>query len=189
MKKLLAILLAAMMVFALAACGNNETPSGSEGGNPGTSQNDTPGGTENQGGENNNGGEGNNGDSLSKVLNDVGLTLESITPAEGIFDHTFDDEANKIYFYMEAGTKKDAASYMNKVIEACKAVADGGKLYTANSTNELTVPEFSSNVTFYNFDYLRNGTAITVVIQSASAEHAERGDSVSYPTYVVTFDY
>ena len=189
MKKILAILLAAMMVFALAACGNNETPSGSEGDKPGTSQNDTPGGTENQGGENNNGGEGNNGDSLSKVLNDVGLTLESITPAEGIFDHTFDDEANKIYFYMEAGTKKDAASYMNKVIEACKVVADGGKLYTANSTNELTVPEFSSNVMFYNFDYLRNGTAITVVIQSASAEHAERGDSVSYPTYVVTFDY
>ena len=39
MKKLLAILLAAMMVFALAACGNNETPSGSEGGTPGTSNN------------------------------------------------------------------------------------------------------------------------------------------------------
>ena len=29
-----------MMVFALAACGNNETPSGSEGGTPGTSQSD-----------------------------------------------------------------------------------------------------------------------------------------------------
>ena len=40
MKKLLAISLAAMMVFALAACGNNETPSGSEGGTPGTSQSD-----------------------------------------------------------------------------------------------------------------------------------------------------
>ena len=55
MKKLLAILLAAMMVFALAACGDNETPSGSEGDKPGTSQNDTPGGTENQGGEENKG--------------------------------------------------------------------------------------------------------------------------------------
>ena len=40
MKKILAILLAAMMVFALTACGNNETPSGSEGGTPGTSQSD-----------------------------------------------------------------------------------------------------------------------------------------------------
>ena len=183
MKKLLAILLAAMMLLSLAACGNNDdNPSGSEN-NPGTSQSDNQGGTENQGGEEN------NGDSLSKVLNDVGLTLESITPAEGIFDHTFDGEASKIYFYMEADTKKDAAAYMNKVIDACKAVADGGKLYTANSTNELTVPEFSSNVTFYSFDYQSNGTAITVVVQSAGAEHAGRGDSVSYPTYVVTFDY
>ncbi len=37
MKKLLAILLAAMMLLSLAACGNNEAPSGSEN-NPGTSQ-------------------------------------------------------------------------------------------------------------------------------------------------------
>ena len=50
MKKLLAILLAAMMVFALAACTNNDdNPSGSEN-NPGTSQSDNQGGTENQGG-------------------------------------------------------------------------------------------------------------------------------------------
>ena len=46
MKKLFALLLVLMMVFALAACGNNETPSGSEGGTPGTSQsgenNDAP---------------------------------------------------------------------------------------------------------------------------------------------------
>ena len=55
MKKILAILLAAMMVFALAACdiGDDPNPSGSN--NPGTSQNDTPGGTENQGGEENKG--------------------------------------------------------------------------------------------------------------------------------------
>ena len=51
MKKILAILLAAMMVFALAACTNNDdNPSGSEN-NPGTSQSDNQGGTENQGGE------------------------------------------------------------------------------------------------------------------------------------------
>ena len=38
MKKILAILLAAMMLLSLAACGDNETPSGSEGDKPGTSQ-------------------------------------------------------------------------------------------------------------------------------------------------------
>ena len=58
MKKVLAILLAAMMLLSLAACTNNDdNPSGSEN-NPGTSQSDNQGGTENQGGEStNNGGE------------------------------------------------------------------------------------------------------------------------------------
>ena len=46
MKKLFALLIALMMVFALAACGNNETPSGSEGDNPGTSQSGNEGGSE-----------------------------------------------------------------------------------------------------------------------------------------------
>ena len=55
MKKLLAILLAAMMVFALAACDTGDDPNPSGSSNPGTSQNDTPGGTENQGGEENKG--------------------------------------------------------------------------------------------------------------------------------------
>ena len=55
MKKLLAIILAALMLISLAACGNNETPSGSEN-NPGTSQSGDQGSTENQGGEENNGG-------------------------------------------------------------------------------------------------------------------------------------
>ena len=48
MKKLLAFLLVAMMIFSLAACGNNDdNPSGSEN-NPGTSQS----GGDNQGGDN-----------------------------------------------------------------------------------------------------------------------------------------
>ena len=55
MKKILAILLAAMMVFALAACDTGDDPNPSGSNNPGTSQNDTPGGTENQGGEENKG--------------------------------------------------------------------------------------------------------------------------------------
>ncbi len=46
MKKLFALLLATMMIFSLAACGNNETPSGNKGDNPGTSQTDNQGGVE-----------------------------------------------------------------------------------------------------------------------------------------------
>ena len=73
MKKLFALLIALMMVFTLAACGNNETPSGSEGDNPGTSQSDNQGGSENQGGEENKGG---------KELYDV--TDAQITVADGL---------------------------------------------------------------------------------------------------------
>ena len=45
MKKVLAILLAAMMVFALAACGDNNTTDPDKD-NPGTSQSDNKGGSE-----------------------------------------------------------------------------------------------------------------------------------------------
>ena len=61
MKKLIALLLALMMVFALAACNNNDDPNGDDPLNrdPGTSQ----GGT--QGGENNPGTQG--GDLASMI--------------------------------------------------------------------------------------------------------------------------
>ena len=54
MKKILAILIALLMTFSLVACdlGNTEDPNKD---NPGTSQNDNPGGNENPGGENNGG--------------------------------------------------------------------------------------------------------------------------------------
>ena len=55
MKKILAILLAAMMLLSLAACDTGDDPNPSGSNNPGTSQNDNPGGTENQGGEENKG--------------------------------------------------------------------------------------------------------------------------------------
>ena len=76
MKKLLAILLALMMVFALAACGNNETPSGSEGDKPGTSQSGEN--NDSQGGENN-GGEKPNADDLANDILDEAEKLDSFS--------------------------------------------------------------------------------------------------------------
>ena len=55
MKKIFALLIALMMVFALVACDTGDDPNSSGSNNPGTSQNDNPGGTENQGGEENKG--------------------------------------------------------------------------------------------------------------------------------------
>ena len=53
MKKILALVLAAMMIFSLVACGDNNTTDPNKD-NPGTSQSGNQGGTENQGGEENN---------------------------------------------------------------------------------------------------------------------------------------
>ena len=78
MKKILAILLAAMMLLSLAACGDNNTTDPDKD-NPGTSQSGNQGGTENQGGENNNGGENSgNGaqtteDTFETRMTEVGL--------------------------------------------------------------------------------------------------------------------
>lgn len=57
MKKILAILLAGMMLLSLVACDLGNTPQGNEDDPPGSSQSGDQGGTENQGGEENNGGE------------------------------------------------------------------------------------------------------------------------------------
>ena len=57
MKKILALMLAAMMVFALAACDTGDDPNPSGSNNPGTSQSDNQGGENSDGGEENNGGE------------------------------------------------------------------------------------------------------------------------------------
>ena len=50
MKKILALLIAAMMLFCFVACDTGDDPNPNKD-NPGTSQNDNPGGTENQGSE------------------------------------------------------------------------------------------------------------------------------------------
>ena len=72
MKKILAILLAAMMVFALAACDTGDDPNPSGSNNPGTSQ----GGENNNGGGNNNGSENNNGGNNNGGNNNGGSTAE-----------------------------------------------------------------------------------------------------------------
>ncbi len=91
MKKLLALLLAAMMLFSLAACdlGNNETPNDDT---PDTSQTDNQGGSENNNGEsntdksnqNNESPNDNSGDTVKTTLADVlkvyGLSEDDFKP-------------------------------------------------------------------------------------------------------------
>ena len=94
MKKLLAILLAAMMIFALAACGNNETPVGSNGNNPGTSQ------TDNQSGENNDDGQDYENAGFNKaqrkvIAEQIGVTTEG---EKVVFMYEVEDDDEVVYY-------------------------------------------------------------------------------------------
>ena len=164
MKKLLAILLAAMMVFALAACGdNNTTDPGSD--NPGTSQN---GGENNNGGEDTSGNTGNNSDENNEVdtwtaesfLKLYGFDAEDLKP-----NHFTSFEELKMADSKEPGKKGSAGSVIinvekgktttddfNAWFESLYAkmteLSDDGKLYySAAKTVEATpLSELQSGV-------------------------------------------
>ena len=141
MKKLLAILLAAMMVFALAACGNNETPSGSEGDKPGTSQ----GGESNNGGENNN-----NGDNNTETydLTTVAGYLAQYGYSESDFSST------KNFTRMKSTSTKSSGEIVNVGVYISEGLTDDEK--TAWIDNFITLAESKSDDgKVYKYDYFK----------------------------------
>ena len=148
MKKLLAILLALMMVFALAACVNNETPSGSEGDKPGTSQ----GGESNNGGENNNnGGEStNNGDNNTETydLTTVAGYLAQYGYSESDFSST------KNFTRMKSTSTKSSGEIVNVGVYISEGLTDDEK--TAWIDNFITLAESKSDDgKVYKYDYFK----------------------------------
>ena len=141
MKKLLAILLALMMVFALVACGNNETPSGSEGDKPGTSQ----------GGESNNGGEStNNGDNNTEtyVLTTVAGYLAQYGYSESDFSST------KNFTRMKSTSTKSSGEIVNVGVYISEGLTDDEK--TAWIDNFITLAESKSDDgKVYKYDYFK----------------------------------
>ena len=128
MKKLLAILLAAMMVFALAACGNNDdNPSGSEN-NPGTSQS----------GENNDGGEENNANdwtanfSITGLTTPDGFTVSSTRSDGGIGNVKF----GNVEFGKDGGfTDADFEAFAQMVWNCCENVSSDGIYKTTRDSS------------------------------------------------------
>ena len=106
MKKLIALLLVAVMCFALVACGGGENIE-----NNGGSTN----GTNNQGGETNNQGGNNNGNNLEKI--ERGTVTTSENPLLPILFQTLSDEgwsytfnedgtcADQVYWWIESDTE------------------------------------------------------------------------------------
>ena len=123
MKKVLAILLAAMMLLSLAACGNNDdNPSGSEN-NPGTSQSDNQGGEENKGGEENNGG----AETYDWPTDEWIIDAMKYTGAGDIVSIERNDTENKkeIKLRIDGAIFADVASYYDQVVAGGMAVNYG----------------------------------------------------------------
>ena len=148
MKRLLAFLLVAIMAFSLVACGNNETPSGSEGGTPGTSQ----GGESNNGGENNNnGGEStNNGDNNTETydLTTVAGYLAQYGYSESDFSST------KNFTRMKSTSTKSSGEIVNVGVYISEGLTDDEK--TAWIDNFITLAESKSDDgKVYKYDYFK----------------------------------
>ncbi len=138
MKKLLALLLAAMMLLSLAACGDNNTTDPDKD-NPGVSQsgenNNGQGDTENQGSENSNGGENStdNNDQGNASVTGNGEWPKNewtshVPEADGTvlkIDENMDTGMGKAYVIYMDWTDADALAYQQKLVDAGKIKSVG----------------------------------------------------------------
>ena len=146
MKKLLALLLAAMMIFSLAACGNNDdNPSGNEN-NPGVSQSGEN--TDKQGGASKkaDGGEmiedADNAD-YDEIERLSGIASIGNPSGYEVYESTTltTDESHRIYFESASGdvAVEDIEKYAAALWNLCVDLADDGALYKySTSSNEIT---------------------------------------------------
>ena len=186
MKKLLAILLAAMMVFTLAACGNNETPSGSEGDKPGTSQ----GGESNNGGENNN-----NGDNNTETydLTTVAGYLAQYGYSESDFSSTKNftrmkststkssGEIVNVGVYISEGlTEDEKTAWVDSFITLVKGKSDDGKVYKYDYFNGIQTDEIEPAVDFATFGgvmaYKADGKTVVVELSVTNGVDSDNPD-------------
>ena len=186
MKKLLAILLALMMVFALAACGNNEKPSGSEGDKPGTSQ----------GGESNNGGEStNNGDNNTETydLTTVAGYLAQYGYSESDFSSTKNftrmkststkssGEIVNVGVYISEGlTEDEKTAWVDSFITLVKGKSDDGKVYKYDYFNGIQTDEIEPAVDFATFGgvmaYKADGKIVVVELSVTNGVDSDNPD-------------
>ena len=140
MKKILAILLAAMMVFALAACGdNNTTDPGKD--NPGTSQS----------GENNNGGEENKDDvkyvmTFKETTNPNPKPNTNWTVSYKVFEFG-ETYLKSAYYVYKFDSAEDAEKFMTH------------KKETMGTLNEMKL----DGTTVYEYDDSYDGASLSTV--------------------------
>ena len=199
MKKLLAILLALMMVFALAACVNNETPSGSEGDKPGTSQ----------GGESNNGGEStNNGDNNTETydLTTVAGYLAQYGYSESDFSSTKNftrmkststkssGEIVNVGVYISEGlTEDEKTAWVDSFITLVKGKSDDGKVYKYDYFKGIQAEQIDPAVDFATFGgvmaYRADGKTVVVELSITNGiDSDDPDDAMSFANIGFEFE-
>ena len=188
MKKLLALLLVGMMIFSLAACGDNNTTDPDKD-NPGTSQSDNQGGTENQGGEENNGGENNETYDLTTVAG----YLASYGYAESDFSSTKNftrmkststkssGEIVNVGVYISEGlTEDEKTAWVDSFITLVKGKSDDGKVYKYDYFNGIQTDEIEPAVDFATFGgvmaYKADGKTVVVELSVTNGVDSDNPD-------------
>ena len=188
MKKLLALFIALMMVFSLAACGDNNTTDPDKD-NPGTSQSDNQGGTENQGGEENNGGENNETYDLTTVAG----YLASYGYAESDFSSTKNftrmkststkssGEIVNVGVYISEGlTEDEKTAWVDSFITLVKGKSDDGKVYKYDYFNGIQTDEIEPAVDFATFGgvmaYKADGKTVVVELSVTNGVDSDNPD-------------
>ena len=192
MKKILAILLAAMMVFALAACGNNEKPDPSNSDKPGTSQTDNQGGENNNGGENSGNGAQTTEDTFETRMTEVGLP--GLAMPEGC---AYEQAKSSVFkgakLTKETGwTSDDLKAFIRSAWTRCSELTNagifdgtfGGGKFTVEKTYDSILdkyPEFDTTeldgceIT-WNYTYDGN-------VYQLKISHASKSENVAIYTY------
>ena len=152
MKKILALVLSAMMIFSLAACVDNNTTDPNKD-NPGTSQSDNQGGTENQGGEEN----WMDAYKMSNLVIPEGATVS---------DPIAYDATNRNIERDTAFTEAEVAAFAQSVLENCNAPYT--TKYDADKDEyirvELTNAEDAKGLDEYGWKYEEDGKIYSIRI-------------------------
>ena len=196
MKELFALLLAMMMIFSLAACGDNNTTDPDKD-NPGVSQsgenNDDKGGTENQGGEENNGGNNGDGNTETYDLTTVAGYLAQYGYSESDFSSTKNftrmkststkssGEIVNVGVYISEGlTEDEKTAWVDSFITLVKGKSDDGKVYKYDYFKGIQAEQIDPAVDFATFGgvmaYKADGKTVVVELSITNGVDSDNPD-------------
>ena len=196
MKKLLALLLVGMMIFSLAACGDNNTTDPDKD-SPGVSQsgenNDSQGGTENQGVEENNGGNNGDGNTETYDLTTVAGYLAQYGYSESDFSSTKNftrmkststkssGEIVNVGVYISEGlTEDEKTAWVDSFITLVKGKSDDGKVYKYDYFKGIQTDEIEPAVDFATFGgvmaYRADGKTVVVELSITNGVDSDDPD-------------